>query len=177
MEKFENEFREQRHDFMNHIQVIYGYLQLNKKEDAIKYINKIVDENKNISSIYALDNKELGIIMEQNLKKLFTKGVRVEVDIEIESFSKRKFSSNYNKKMNLVNNIFNKLENNKCKFVYIYIFEDELGESILIANGESCVNELDWMEEWEKLDFDLDDIKIYKYTYQEDYAYRLTFCD
>ncbi len=32
------------------------------------------------------------------------------------------FKDNYYKKFNLVNNIFNEIENNNLKFVYIYFF-------------------------------------------------------
>ncbi len=33
--------RKQRHDFINHVQVIYAYLQMNKQEKAEEYIDKL----------------------------------------------------------------------------------------------------------------------------------------
>lgn len=168
-------YRKQRHDFMNDVQVIYGYLQLKREEETKEYIGKVIEQNKNISRVYALGDKYLGFFMEQSLKKLWEKDTIVELDIEIESFSKEVFSKEYNKKSILVNNIFNEIENNKYKFVYIYIFEDEMGESLLIANNESSVNELDWMDDWEEVNSDVNDVKIHRYILNNTFAYRLTF--
>lgn len=173
--EFVDKYRKQRHDFMNDIQVIYGYLQLNKKDESIQYIEKIVRQNKSISKMYALGDYNFAFFMEEVLGRLWKSESIVELDVEIDSFSKEVFLNEYNKKINLVNNIINELENNKCKFVYIYIFEDELGESLLISNNESCINELDWMEDWENLNTEIQDIDVYKYTDREKIAYRLTF--
>ena len=173
--KFIDLHRKQRHDFMNDVQVIYGYLQLKREEETKKYIDKVIEQNKTISKVYALGDKYLGFFTEQILKKLWEREITVELDIEIESFSKEVFLYEYNKKSILVNNIFSEIENNKYKFVYIYIFEDEMGESLLIANNESSVNELDWMDEWEEIDSTLNDVKIHKYILNNTFAYRLTF--
>lgn len=178
MDSFENfidVYRKQRHDFMNNVQVIYGYLQLDKNEEAIEYIKKVVEENKNLSKLYALGDKNLAFSLETNLKNLWLKETLVEIDIEINSLSKEVFSNQYNKKSNIVNNIFKELENNKCKFVYIYFFQDELGESLLIGNSESCANEIDWMEDWEEIEIDLKDMLLNKYIENGKLAYRLTF--
>ncbi|CAG7840354.1 hypothetical protein Z959_00775 [Clostridium novyi B str. ATCC 27606] len=173
--KFISEFRKQRHDFMNYVQIIYGYIQLDKKEDAKRYINKIIGENKNISKIYSLGDQCFGFCIEKLIKELNEKEIKFELDIEINRFSKNVFYNEYYKKQRILNNIFHELENNNLRFVYIYIFEDELGESLLIANGESSVNELDWMEEWEEINIDLNDTKLHKYVYGNNLAYRLTF--
>lgn len=173
--KFIDVHRKQRHDFMNNIQVVYGYLQLKREEEMKKYLNKVIEENRTISKVYVLGDQFFGFFMESNLRRLWERDVIVELDIEIESFSKEVFSKEYNKKSILVNNIFNEIENNKFKFVYIYIFEDEMGESLLIANNESSVNELDWMDDWESVDSDLGDIKLFKFISNNTFAYRLTF--
>jgi sensor histidine kinase regulating citrate/malate metabolism len=38
--------RRQHHDYLNHIQVVYAYLQAGKSERAIAYIEKIISEDK-----------------------------------------------------------------------------------------------------------------------------------
>jgi len=43
--------RLQQHDFMNHIQVIHGYLQLNKAHKAVEYIEDIIVQKQNLSAI------------------------------------------------------------------------------------------------------------------------------
>lgn len=174
---FVSELRKERHDYMNDIQIIYGYLQLNKKDQALKYIEKMSMNNKIISKLYALGDQHFGFVMEKLLKSFKEKDITYEVDIEIDRFSRKVFEIDYDKKLNLVNNIINEFENNKCKFVYIYFFEDELGESLLIANGESCISELDWMEDWEVIDTRFKDTMLYRYSYYDKLAYRMTFKD
>ncbi|KGN02486.1 hypothetical protein Z969_05230 [Clostridium novyi A str. 4570] len=175
IEKFINAFRKERHDFMNCVQIIYGYLQLDNTKEAIRYINKIIGENKDISSLYALGDQCFGFCMEKVIKELNQKEIEVDLDVEIDKLYKENFKNQYNKKEELINNIINEIENNKLKFVYIYIFEDELGQSIMIANGESLVNELEWMDDWEEKDSNISDISIHKYVYGNNLAYRLTF--
>ncbi|MFU0825354.1 Spo0B domain-containing protein [Clostridium sp.] len=172
---FVSELRRARHDHMNDIQIIYGYLQLNKKNEALNYIANISKNNMMLSRMYALGDNRFAFAMEKLLKNLRKKQVSVELDIEIDSFSREVFESESNKKIDLVNNIINELENNKCKFVYIYIFKDDMGESILITNEESCANELDWMEDWQVIESEIQDIKLHKYMYNNKIGYRLTF--
>lgn len=37
--------RRQHHDLLNHLQVIYGFLQLGKAEQALEYVDNILKEN------------------------------------------------------------------------------------------------------------------------------------
>lgn len=41
----------QRHDFLNHIQVIQGFLQLGKTEKALDYIESIIDDVRDIEKL------------------------------------------------------------------------------------------------------------------------------
>lgn len=174
-DKWIDYIRTQRHDFINDIQVIYGYLQMENNEKAKKYIEKIIERNDKIRDIYSLGDNYFAILMENNLKKLWNKGIKIELSIEIDVLLGNILKDEYDKKRNLVNNIFDEFENTKFKFVYIYIFEDNLGKNLFIANNESIVDELDWMEEWVEFDLKIKNVKLYKYNYKKDCAYKLTF--
>jgi hypothetical protein len=178
MDNLENSIhliRKQRHDFMNDLQVVYGYLQIGKNDNALKYIEKLSEENRTISSIYSLGDNFFGYCMEYNMKKLLQKNICVETNIEIEKFYKENFNKDYNEKCNLVNNIFSKFENNDIKNVYIYIFEDEMGQSLLVCNDESVADELSWMESWQKVDINLDNVSLHECSYGNNIGYRITF--
>ncbi len=167
--------RKQRHDFMNDLQVVYGYLQIGKSDNALKYIEKLSEENKTISSIYALGDNFFGFCMEYNIKELSQKNISVETNIEIEKFYNKIFNKDYNEKYELVNNIFSKFENNGIKNVYIYIFEDEMGQSLLVCNDESVSDELSWMESWKKVHINLDNVSLHECSYGNNIGYRMTF--
>ena len=167
--------RKQRHDFMNDLQVIYGYLQTKRPKGALEYIEKLAKQNEIISEIYKLQDNRFSLCIESNIKKLWSNEIKVEIDIEIESFKKKIFQNEYNKKNKLVNTIFMELEDTNQNFVYIYIFEDELGESLLIASDEAMSDEISWMDEWQQIDGDLDELRIYKCSFDNNIAYRIIF--
>ncbi|MDD4570521.1 MAG: Spo0B domain-containing protein [Tepidanaerobacteraceae bacterium] len=50
-EKLFNFFRLLRHDFQNHLQVLYSMIQLKKYENALKYINEVNNSDKVINYI------------------------------------------------------------------------------------------------------------------------------
>jgi hypothetical protein len=67
------------------------------------------------------------------------------------------------------------IENTNQNFVYIYIFQDDLGESLLVTNNEDMNDEISWMDEWQQIDMEIDDFKIYKCSFDNNIAYRLIF--
>jgi len=178
MSELENQIsllRKQRHDFMNDLQVIYGYLQMKRPQGALEYIDKLSRENQIISEIYKLQDNGFSLCIENNIKKLWANEVKVEIDIEISNFRNKIFENGYNKKSDLVNTIFMELEDTNLNFVYIYIFEDELGESLLITNNEVMIGEISWMDEWQQIDIEIDDLRIYRCGFDNNIAYRLIF--
>lgn len=65
-----NVFREQRHDYMNYFQVIYGYLQLGKIDEAIGQIKKIIQLNSNLSQIYKLSFFHISIYLDRAIREM-----------------------------------------------------------------------------------------------------------
>lgn len=175
LEDYISLLRKQRHDFMNDLQVIYGYLQIKRPQGAMDYIEKLSKENQIISEIYKLEDNRFSLCLESNIKKLWANEVKVEVDIEISNFKNKIFVNEYTKKNDLVNTIFMEVEKTNKKFVYIYIFQDELGGNLLVTNNESMIGDMSWMEEWQQIDTQIDDFKIYRYGFDNNIAYRLIF--
>lgn len=175
LENYISLLRIQRHDFMNDLQVIYGYLQIEKPQGALQYIDKLSKQNQIIGEIYKLQDNEFSLCLENNIKRLWANEVKVEVDIEISNFKKKIFENSYKKKSDFVNTIFMELENTNQNLVYIYIFQDDLGESLLVTNNEDMNDEISWMDEWQQIDIQIDDFKIYKCGFDNNIAYRLIF--
>jgi hypothetical protein len=175
LENYISLIRKQRHDFMNDLQVIYGYLQMKRPQGALEYIDRLSKENETISEIYRLQDNGFSLCLENNIKRLWANEIKVEVDIEIVDFKNKIFENQYNKKNDLVNTIFIEIEDTNQKFVYIYIFEDELGESLLVTNNEAMADEISWMDEWQQIDIEIDDFKVYRCDFDNNIAYRLIF--
>lgn len=175
LENYISLLRKQRHDFMNELQVIYGYLQMMRPQGALEYIDRLSKENETISEIYRLQDNGFSLCLENNIKRLWANEIKVEVDIEITDFKNKIFQNEYDKKSDLVNTIFMEIEDTSQNFVYIYIFEDELGESLLITSNEAMLGEISWMDEWQQINIEIDDLRVYRCGFDNNIAYRLIF--
>jgi len=55
--------RSHRHDFLNHMQVIIGYLQLNRTQNAIDYILNLNTELNNVLPVNGLGMSEVAVVL------------------------------------------------------------------------------------------------------------------
>lgn len=74
--------REQRHDFINHLQVISGYLQLQKQEIAHDYIQKTSVLLREQGKIFRLKIPEVTTVLLVEQKKARDYGIEVIFDIQ-----------------------------------------------------------------------------------------------
>lgn len=133
-----NMLRKQRHDFMNDLQIVYGYLQLEDYSDAKQYIEKLCEINAEISELYSLGDSSLAYSLENLVRSLYYRSIEIDFDIEIEKFSNKYFKSDFDKKNKIVNNIIEEIEDKNINKVYIYIFANGEGEHVCIYNNETA---------------------------------------
>ncbi|HHP51706.1 MAG TPA: hypothetical protein ENM97_08280 [Moorella mulderi] len=53
--------RWQRHDYLNHLQVISGYLQLGKAEQALAYLQGVLKEMEELGKLMRLKSPSLAL--------------------------------------------------------------------------------------------------------------------
>ena len=80
--------RDQRHDFINHIQVIWGYLQLNKSNLASEYINRILIRFEVVGRIFKINNPSLSLLLYDNVLKASKLDIAVDFDADIDFLNK-----------------------------------------------------------------------------------------
>lgn len=142
------QMRLQRHDFMNYLQVIYGYIQINKPQEAVKYIKNINKYMLVIGRVFNLECDAFGIIFQEFVNKCIIRKIQIELDLRIEYISCENFSKDIDKKRRLFNAATDKLlemidflEGFNQK---LYIYFDGLPESldIIISSAEisNCEN-------------------------------------
>ena len=71
--------REQRHSFINHLQVISGYLQLNRAEDAQRYLESVARELAQFSQINRVQRPELAL----TLLTIISAGAQVALKVDL----------------------------------------------------------------------------------------------
>ncbi|TAH62055.1 MAG: hypothetical protein EWM50_05640 [Gottschalkiaceae bacterium] len=76
--------REQRHDFMNIYQVVYGYLQLNDSKKALEHIKKSIVTSSGIGKCYYLTIFSISILLDKKIREATNKGL--EIVIEVDSY-------------------------------------------------------------------------------------------
>lgn len=88
------ELRIQRHDFMNYMQVIFGYIQINKPDNASEYIKKINSRMITLSRIFNLESSYLGILLQNLIGTIYKLGAEIIFENEINYIDKVVFSKN-----------------------------------------------------------------------------------
>ncbi|MFA5523920.1 MAG: Spo0B domain-containing protein [Tissierellales bacterium] len=79
--------REQRHDYLNIFQIIYGHLQLNNIDMAIIHMKKAINLSYNSSKCFYISIFSISLLLEQKMKVCENKGIEMvlEVDSSIDS--------------------------------------------------------------------------------------------
>lgn len=72
----------QRHDFINHIQVVYGFLNLNEIDKALDYIRKLYRDVQISGDIMQLGVPELSVLLLVKTGAAAGKGISLSIDIE-----------------------------------------------------------------------------------------------
>lgn len=81
LEEIMNLLRVQRHDFLNHLQVIMGLLQLNKPDRALAYIRQTSDKLLDEGRLSRLPSAELAAILILAGKQAEQKQVSLRIDM------------------------------------------------------------------------------------------------
>ncbi|TYP57588.1 sensor kinase SpoOB-type protein [Thermosediminibacter litoriperuensis] len=84
-------WRLQRHDFNNHLQIIYTMIQLGKSEKALEYINTIKRENEVFSTICRLENPRIISEVSDIILSARQEGISIFLDIP-DDFNPEKIS-------------------------------------------------------------------------------------
>ncbi len=73
--------RTQRHDFMNHLQVVYGLMELGDYKEACAYIDRVYKDIRNISKLMRTDNAAVNALLAAKAEAAQARGVAMEYDI------------------------------------------------------------------------------------------------
>ena len=79
LSKLNNIMRAQRHDFMNHLQVVHSLIELDEHTEANAYIEKVYSSVEKISSILKTGVPAVNAILEAKRRACESKGIEVTV--------------------------------------------------------------------------------------------------
>lgn len=147
--KFEysiEQMRLQRHDFMNDLQVIYGFIQIGKSEEAIRYIKKVSSRMNVLSMVFNLECSSLSVLLQDYINFCTKYNVEVEFSNVLECISRDLISKNIDR----IKDYFDLLKSKSIEYfqgkidrVHISIYGKPEDIRILFTNDEKTVfNEL-----------------------------------
>lgn len=140
IELLNNDLRAQRHDFLNHLQVTYGLIELNEYEEASRYLNKIYGKINQLNNNIKTEKIAINALLQAKSNEAEHKKIRFIVNassklskVDMDEWDLCGCLSN------LIDNAFEatyKVEDDRC--VWIRIFEDMHSYFFEVANtGES----------------------------------------
>lgn len=144
MEDSVDALRVQRHDYMNHLQIILMQVTSGKIEDARRYILSMADYDNNISIEFVTGNQCIDAIL--NTKKLRASKYNIDLTACIDSLledvelTDSEISSIL---LNIIDNAIDELKysDKEYKYVHVDIYEDGNYYNICIKNNGSKIKD------------------------------------
>lgn len=81
VENLNNILRAQRHDFLNHLQVVHTLLELDEYDEAKDYIEKVYEDIKKVSRVLKTSQPAINALLQAKLADCEMKGVKVNLNI------------------------------------------------------------------------------------------------
>ena len=75
------QLRKQRHDFLNHLQVVYSLVDMNENAEAVRYIETVYGEMRRLSAGMKTDKPAVNALLQAKLAQAEDKGVRLQLEI------------------------------------------------------------------------------------------------
>ncbi|WP_192929765.1 sensor histidine kinase [Alkaliphilus serpentinus] len=130
--------RGQKHDFLNHLNVVAGMIKMDKSEKALDYIYDISGRTDETFMISRIENVEVAAILYRKCAIAENKGINIEIDISTNLKELRIDSIDLSRIFfNLLDNAIYELERAPIedKLLTIEIKEDENNYIIMIGNS------------------------------------------
>lgn len=77
-----NTLRAQRHDFLNHLQVVYSLIELNEYTEASNYIETVYKDIKKVNKILKTANTAINALLQAKLVDCENKDILVDLNID-----------------------------------------------------------------------------------------------
>ena len=81
LESLNSTLRAQRHDFMNHLQVVYSLIEMDEHKTAAEYIEKVYNDIQKVSRVMKTSNAAINALLQAKLMTCEKHGIAVELDV------------------------------------------------------------------------------------------------
>ena len=81
MDALNRSLRAQRHDFLNHLQVVFSLIEMEEQKEAADYIEKVYGDMQSVSRAMRTDNPAINALLRAKLADCEAAGVLTEMDV------------------------------------------------------------------------------------------------
>lgn len=144
MDEMNRALRAQRHDFLNHLQVVYSLIEMEEYAEARDYIEKIYGDMQSVSRALRTDNPAVNALLRAKLADCENAGILTETDV---SGSWKNLSMPVWEfcriLSNLLDNAMDALEGTKDGKIRLMLRQDAHGYAFSVANNGPVIPEQD----------------------------------
>jgi len=135
METLNNTLRAQRHDFLNHLQVVFSLMEMEEYKEAQDYIETVYGDIASLSRVMKTANPAVNALLQVKLAVCEKKGIPVEMEIKsawrhlpVPGWEMCKVLSN------LIDNAIDAMEGQKAPRLRLYLGEDVRSFRFSVSN-------------------------------------------
>ena len=81
VENLNNSLRAQRHDFLNHLQVVYGLIEMDEYDEARSYINRVYKDIQSVSRVLKTANPAVNALLQAKLMTAEKNDIITEINV------------------------------------------------------------------------------------------------
>lgn len=136
LEKLNTRLRAQRHDFMNHLQVVYSLMELHEYDEAMKYIERTYDDIRQVSGFMKTAHPAINALLMAKAADAERAGIKMEMKLSsawnglpVESWAMCRVLGN------LLDNAIDAMEGQRDGKISVELSEDIHSFAFRIANN------------------------------------------
>lgn len=81
LEHLNNTMRAQRHDFLNHLQVVHGLLEMDEYDETKKYLEEVYKDIQKTNKILKTSKPAINALLQAKLNDCERKGIKLKLDV------------------------------------------------------------------------------------------------
>lgn len=142
MDELNRALRAQRHDFLNHLQVVFSLIEMEEHKEAADYIEKVYGDMQSVSRMMRTDSPAINALLRAKLTDCEEAGILTELDVAgrwknlpMPAWEMCRVLSN------LIDNACDALENVKDSRIRISLREDVHGYTFSVMNNGPEIEE------------------------------------
>lgn len=138
IEGLNNTLRAQRHDFLNHLQVVYSLIEMNEYTEASNYIEKVYEDIKKVNKVLKTSKTAINALLQAKQLDCEDRGILVKINITTRLDKLNVPSWEMCRVLgNLIDNAMDATEKNQNKYLQIDISEEfKIYKFIVKNNGD-----------------------------------------